>query len=195
MIKYIDSEPASALPPCLKEDTDIMAISYAFKMAAQKMLQYSRILKLYADIDAVPENILDLLAMETRSQYYDESMDIEVKRKVIKNALAWYSKGGTVSAVNEMIEAVFGDGRMVEWYEYGGTPGTFYIETSAELSPDAMEQFNRIIENVKAKSSHLVNIKVERKIENPVFVAMYGKVNAHIVVKDFRIGEEETNVL
>lgn len=195
MIKYIDSEPASVLPACLKDDTDLMAISYAFKMAARKMLQYSRVSKLYADIDAVPEDILDLLAMETRSQYYDEIMDIEIKRKVIKNALAWYYKGGTVSAVNEMIEAVFGDGRMVEWYEYGGNPSTFYIETSAELSPDAMERFNRIIENVKAKSSHLVDIKINRKVEAPVFVAMYGKINTHIIVDDIRLGEEITNVL
>ena len=196
MIKYEDAELVSVFPTCLKEDTDIVAISYAFKMAMQNLIQFARTIKLYANIDYVPEELLDLMAIEMRCQYYDEAMEIEIKRNVIKNTLAWYAKGGTVSAVNEMIRTVFGEGDMVEWYEFDGEPGTFYVETGAELSPDAVKLFGNVVERVKAKKSHLVNVKVMRKIDQALYAAAYHRINPHIIVMDTGLDREEIrNVL
>lgn len=193
MIKYEDAELISVFPPCLKEDTDIIAISYAFKMAMQKLIQFSQTIKLYANIDGVPEELLDLMAIEMRCQYYDEAMEIEIKRNVIKNTLAWYAKGGTVSAVNEMIQTVFGEGNMVEWYEFDGEPGTFYVETGEELSPDAVKRFGNVIEKVKAKKSHLVNVKVMRKIDQALYAVAYHRMNTHIIVMDTGLDGKETH--
>ena len=125
----------------------------------QKLLNYSILSKLYGNIDNLPGNILDLLALELRSQYYDESMDITIKRNIIRSSLAWYAKGGTVSAVQEMVQTVFGEGKVVEWFDFEGEPGTFYVETDSELSPDGLSKFQRVIEQVKNSRSHLVNVR------------------------------------
>lgn len=184
MTKYSEAELTTVLPPYIKEDPDIQAISYAFHMGVSKLLQYAMLSPAYADIDALPEEILDLLALELQSQYYDESMDKDIKRVIIKNSLAWHAKGGTVSAVNEMIQTIFGEGRTIEWYEFDGEPGTFYIDTNAELSPDIVKQFRNIIDKVKNKRSHLVNVTVNRKIQQRIYLATYFRNIPHVTIRD-----------
>lgn len=184
MTKYSEAELTTVLPPYLKEDPDIQAISHAFRMGVAKLLQYAALSPVYADIDVLPEEILDLLALELQSQYYDESMDKELKRVIIKNSLAWHAKGGTVSAVNEMVQTIFGEGRTIEWYEFGGEPGTFYIDTNAELSPDIVKQFRNIIDKVKNKRSHLVNVTVNRRIQQRIYLAEYFRSTPHVTIRD-----------
>lgn len=184
MIKLSDAELISVLPPFLKENTDVQALSYAFKKGMEKMLTYAEISSLYASIGSLPDDIVDLLALELQSQYYDESMDIGIKRDIVKNSIAWYAKGGTISAVDEMIQTVFGEGKVVEWYDFGGSPGTFYIDTNAELSPDVIKKFNEIINKVKNKRSHLTNVKVNRKIQQPFYLATQSRSIPHIIVRD-----------
>lgn len=184
MIKLKDAELISVLPPYVKEDADVQAISYAFKMGMAKLLQFSRATQLYADIDNLPEKLLDLLALELQCQYYDELMNIEMKRGIIKNSLAWYSKGGTVSAVEEMVQMIFGEGKVTEWYQFGGNPGTFRIETNSEMSPDIIKKLTEIIEKVKSKKSHLTNVYINRKIYGKLFVAVHNRQIKHVIVRD-----------
>lgn len=183
MIKLSDAELTTVLPPYIKESNEVQAISFAFKKGMEKMIEYAKLSMLYAEIDNLPDEIIDLLALELQSQYYDDSMEIEIKRKIVKNSIAWYAKGGTVSAVDEMVQAVFGEGEVIEWYKYGGKPGTFYIKTNAELSPDIIEKFNEIINKVKNMRSHLTNITINRVINNPNHIAVFNYNIPHIVVK------------
>lgn len=183
MIKLSDAELISVLPPYLKEDSDIQAMSFAFKKAMEMMLKFAEVSALYGNIDTLPDEIVDLLALELQSQYYDESMNIDIKRDIVKNSIAWYAKGGTVSAVDEMVQTIFGAGEVVEWYKYGGEPGTFYINTSTELSPDIVKKFNEIINKVKNIRSHLTNVKINREIRCPCSVTVYNYNIRHIIVR------------
>jgi len=183
MIKLSDAELTTVLPPFLKENNDVQALSYAFKKGMEKMLYFAGLSALCADIDTLPDEIVDLLALELKSQYYDESMDIDIKRDIVKNSIAWYAKGGTVSAVDEMVQTIFGEGEVVEWYEYGGDPGTFYVNTSTELSPDVIKSFNEIIDKVKNIRSHLTNVKINREIKSPCYATLYNCRIPHIIIK------------
>ena len=175
MIKLNDAELTSVLPDYIKSDVDVQSISYAFRKGMSKMLTNAQYARMCGDIDTLPEALLDLMAIELQSQYYDESMDVKIKREIIKNTLAWYTKGGTVSTVAEMVQAVFGEGKVVEWFDFGGVPGTFFVETSAELSPNGLNEFQGVIEKVKNSRSHLINVKITRKIEQvcPVIISGY----------------------
>lgn len=184
MIRLQDAELISVLPYYIKSDTDVQAISYAFKMAMQNAFRYSRWIMLYANVDELPHDILDLLALELRAQYYEESMDIEIKRNIIKKSISWYVTGGTVAAIEEMVQAVFGEGNVVEWYQFGGTPGTFYIETNEELSPDIVIRFNEIIDKVKNKRSQLEKVVVKRKNPSFLYLAAYSRCNPHVIIRD-----------
>lgn len=182
MIRLEEAEPVSVLPCYFKENEDVQAVSFAYRMGMAKLLAWARISGLLGNPDRIPEEILDLLAVELRSQYYDETMDVEMKRDIIRNSLAWYTKGGTVSAVNEMVSVIFGGGRVVEWFEYGGKPGSFAIETETELSEDSLKKLGEVVDRVKNIKSHLVSVAVIRKIRSPVYLAVHTRGIPHVTV-------------
>ena len=146
MIRYQDAELISVLPSVLSSDPDIAAISYAYKKAMERIIELSIQISLYANIEKMDDEILDLMALEFRTQYYDETLPIAVKRQLIKNALKWYQKAGTPSAVQELIYTVFGEGEITEWFDYADppfTPGTFEITTGARVTEELINYFSK----------------------------------------------------
>ena len=71
MIKYEDGEFLDLLPSLFKEKDDVVAISYAFKMAVASLLRSQTFTYLFADINDMPEELLDLMALEMKAPYYD----------------------------------------------------------------------------------------------------------------------------
>ena len=173
MIKYIESEMLQVMPETLKYKAEVVALSYAIKRAIGKMIGYAERASVYAAIDKLPEDILDLLAVELRAQYYDEDMDISIKREIVKKTMLWYHRAGTPSAVEELISAVFGEGEISEWFEYGGEPYHFKIKTDAVLSASDMEYFEKIIRNVKNVRSHLEEIQLSREHEGQAYAGCH----------------------
>ena len=132
------------------------------------MLRLAAHTRTMAVIDELPERILDVLAVELRTPYYQESMNLETKRNIIKRTLLWHTKAGTPSAVSELIEIVFGEGRTEEWFDYTEgpyTPGTFDIITNARMTEEMANYFLSIIQRVKNTRSHIRRILVEREME------------------------------
>ncbi len=173
MIKYTESEMLQVMPEPLKYKAEVVALSYAIKRAIGKMVGYAERASVYAAIDKLPEDILDLLAVELRAQYYDEDMDISIKREIVKKTMLWYHRAGTPSAVEELISAVFGEGEISEWFEYGGEPYHFKIKTDAVLSASDMEYFEKIIRNVKNVRSHLEEIQLSREHEGQAYAGCH----------------------
>ena len=116
-------------------------ISYALEAETKRVLDSADQTLTSAGIDKLPEKILDVLAVELRSPYYDETFDIDRKRLIIKSTLKWYMKAGTPEAVKEFINALFGSGDIVEWFDYTEapyTPGTFDVIVNTELTEEAV---------------------------------------------------------
>lgn len=177
MIKYEDGEFLELMPSLFKEKADVAAISYAFKMAVASLLVDQKRTYLFSDIDNASEELLDLMALELNAPYYSEDLDIDTKRNLVKKAIIWQSKAGTKAAVEDLIEILFGMGNVVEWPDFHdgpGTPGTFDIETDAQLTPDIYEQMVKVIERVKNESSHVRHVSVVREVEAD-WKAYFGK--------------------
>ena len=173
MIKLSEGELLDLLPSQMKNDTDMICLSYAIKCAIERLMVYEKQTMTDNFIDSLPENILDVLAVELRSPYYLQSMDIETKRSIIKNTLIWHTKAGTPSAVSEMITAIFGEGSLVEWFDFTEgekTPGYFDIVTNARMTEDIVNSFMQIIKRVKNERSHIRRILINRKVEHPEWV-------------------------
>lgn len=172
MIKLQEGELLDLLPSSLKNDTDMICLSYALKMAVKRLLVYERSAMTQNFVDNIPEKILDVLAVELRAPYYHEGIGIEAKRNIVKRTLAWHAKAGTPGAVEELIRAVFGEGHIVEWFNYKGPPftlGTFDIVTNAVLTPDMHSVFNAMIGRVKNARSWIRAIKIHRCISCAVY--------------------------
>ena len=162
MIKLNDSNITDILPEVFAKKPEVIALGYAINQAMQRMIDYCQNTSIYASIDTLPEDVLDLLAIELRTQYYDDSQSIEVKRVLIKNTLKWYMKTGTAASVTEAVEAVFGNGEVEEWFDYGGEPYYFKVHTSNINSTDEMiQQLTDIIGTMKNVRSHLDAVIVE----------------------------------
>ena len=137
---------------------------------------------------------MDLLAVELDTQYYDTSLPIDSKRNLIKGTLVWYMSAGTPSAVEELVTAVFGEGEVKEWYEYGGDPYFFKIETNAYLTPDINAQFAKMILRVKNARSHLEAIEIHRSVSAPARLGTSCITNNRITITNHMSGEEQIKV-
>lgn len=167
MIKFKDGQLTDILPIAMKQDIETHCISYALQQQVKKIVQLADRTRTVAVIEELPEKILDVLAVELRTPYYQESMDIETKRSIIKRTLLWHTKAGTPSAVSELIEIVFGEGNIVEWFDYDEppyTPGTFDIITNAQMTEEITEYFLSIIQRVKNTRSHIRRILIHREM-------------------------------
>lgn len=166
MIKLPEGELRDYLPATMKNDVDMICLSYAIRKETEQLVKYRKATMIYHFIDCVPEPILDLLAVELRSLYYSDTLPIKTKRDIVKNTLRWHMQAGTPGAVEEMVKIVFGEGEVVEWPDFDEppyTPGTFDITTSARLTPDILEYFSSIIDRVKNARSHLRRILIKRE--------------------------------
>ncbi|MFG6383495.1 MAG: phage tail protein [Lachnospiraceae bacterium] len=169
MISYYDGQLTDLLPQNIMKKPEVKALSYALQQACRLLYQYSQRLYLYFQLDKQPEEIIDLLASELRTQYYNNTLDLETKRSLVKNTLTWYMSAGTPAAVEELVTVVFGEGKVEEWFEYGGNPYHFKIKTNAMLTPEINAFFSTMIQYVKNTRSHLENIEIYRTIEQPIY--------------------------
>lgn len=163
MISLKESNITDILPASLKNRPDVRAISYAISNQIELLYARAQYTRMYAAIDELPEAALDLLAIELQAQYYDQAMSIEVKRGIIKNTIKWHYKAGTASAVQELVDIVFGDGDVEEWKEYGGDPFHFQIAVSASVGSDlpSQKRFAELIDGIKNARSHLDTIVLQ----------------------------------
>lgn len=162
MINFYDGQITDILPENFSSRPDVQALSYALREGTRMLFRYAHRMYVYTDIDSQPEQVLDLLAAELRTQYYKDTLNIETKRRLVKNTLAWYMNAGTPQAVEELVKTVFGEGEVKEWFEYGGDPYYFKIATDAALTPETDAFFSIMLRWVKNARSHLQVISVER---------------------------------
>lgn len=186
MISLRESQIVQILPEYFSEEAGVRALSFAVGRAVEKLIDYCKNISVFAVIDELPDLVLDILALELDTQYYNETLSIQAKRALIKNTLIWHTSAGTPAAVEELISIVFGKGQVQEWFQYQGEPYTFRIKTSAEdVGPEMIEIFEKMIQKVKNVRSHLEKISFIRDQKTKVYVAV-----ANIVKKKMLIGWE-----
>lgn len=159
MTKLQDSRFTEIAPYNLASQTEVQAIAYAIGRQIAKVCAYADRARVYAAIDQLDEQTLDLLAVELRAPAYDENYSIPVKRALVQGALTFYMKMGTPYAVNKIIEAIFQTGRISEWFEYGGKPFHFKAyTTNPAITPEDVDEFTRVLSTVKRLSAWLDEI-------------------------------------
>lgn len=169
MIKLQNSQISQILPEYFSEQASVQALSFAINRAVERLVEYCRNISVFAVIDTVPDYILDMLAIELNTQYYDSSLPIQAKRELIKNTMVWYMRAGTPKAVEELVSIVFGKGEVHEWFQYDGDPYMFRIVTSADATYESIEEFEKLIKRVKNVRSHIDEVIFAREHEIKLF--------------------------
>ncbi len=101
------------------------------------------------NIDEAPEWRLDELAWEYGADWYDYDADVETKRSQIAGVRAFYNRLGTPYAVLNALKAVYGDGFVEEWSEYGGEPYHYRIYvTDEQAATEYRERVTKLLDIV-----------------------------------------------
>lgn len=127
---------------------------------------------IYSNIDNLSAEVLDILAWQFRVDWYDSALGIDVKRRLIKNCMKVHRTKGTGYAVEQVVQDMFGDGEVSEWYEYGGEPFHFkVITTNPSVTEELANQFNIAVSKVKRKSVILEQIIISLSAELNIYYA------------------------
>lgn len=183
MIKLTEGGLLDCYPD--KEALEIVALSYALQQAIGMVIKYADEARVYCAIEQLPEKILDVLAVEMHSPYYDQSLPKKKKVEIIKNTLQWYMKAGTPSAVEELIQIVFGGGNVIEWFDYDEGPythGTFDIKTDVKMTEDLVKQFTKTIKRVKNTRSHVRKFIIIRRVQSELYCAAALRITSKCVI-------------
>ena len=127
---------------------------------------------IYSNIEKLPHEVLDILAWQFHINWYVATAELETKRRLIKNAFKVHKSKGTPYAVEQVIQDMFGDGFVTEWFEYGGEPYHFkVITTNPSVTAELANQFNMAVNAVKRKSTILEQIIISLSGELNLYYA------------------------
>jgi phage tail P2-like protein len=160
------------LPESLKSDPQVVAMAEAITPEIQDISEAISLIVLLATLDQQPEEVVDLLAWQYHVDFYDPALDLEIKRALVKNSFSWHRRKGTAAAVEELITTVFGEGRVVEWFEYGGEPYYFKVITNnTSVTTEQAFMFTRALNSVKNTRSWLEKVEISHVEDHSLFFA------------------------
>lgn len=159
------------LPESLKQDPFVRALAEAVSVEMRAISAESRKVLLYEYIDELPEDVIDLLAWQDHVDFYSPDLPIEQKRELVKQSFANHMRKGTPWAVEQVVSTVFKDGKVTEWFEYGGEPYHFKVTTKGAI-PDinTLQALFRAIDVVKRRSTRLEAVSIERDCQAQLYV-------------------------
>lgn len=174
-----------SLPPPLRNDPNMYALARAIAEELQATAKQIKKNIIYARIDELDEQTLDILAYDLHVDWYDYSYPLEVKRQTIKDSVKVHRKLGTKYAMETALGAVFPGTRVEEWFEYGGEPYMFKVIIGATETGISADRQAAVLERVrfyKNLRSHLEAISYRIEKEAVVQVAAYHKLGQRLEV-------------
>jgi len=155
----IDVQLLDLLPPNMQDNDQVKALSQTIWQAWKPIVQNME--KVFISVETANDTLLDELAWQEHVDFYNSLLPIETKRELIRNSFKFHIKKGTPAIVEELITAIFGNGQVEEWFEYGGEPYFFRIITSNSDVTNKMEQeFLRALNSIKRLSAWLDGIVI-----------------------------------
>lgn len=176
MITIYDAELTDILPSKMKDNPDMIALSYAISKEVRQLKSFIEILDCFSDINKMPDALCDYMAAELDALYYDKALPIERKRELIKTAVQLHEIAGSYKAIKTVVSAVLGESKVYEWYEIGADvkPYQFDVITPNTLSKESLDYLNRIVKKVKPTRSILRNIKINHRRDIKSYIGACG---------------------
>lgn len=190
-MKLNDLEFIRLLPQFMRDDDAVRGLAAGIDSIVPELVASIEKLTTWDQIEKLSESELDELAWELNVPWYDKSASIAIKREVIKGSDRVHSRLGTKWAVENVIQTYFGSGYISEWWEYGGEPGHFQVNSSnPSLNNERFNEFLHLLDKVKRASAKLDSVVISLSGELP----LYAGVALHEVGKErYSIGGSRTD--
>lgn len=151
------------LPSSIKSDPNVVAAAKSLGSMLNETTQAISKLSWWDRLDTLSDAEADEMAWQLHVDFYDPTFPIEQKRELVKNAIRFHRQKGTAAAVEELIQIIFGEGKVEEWWEYGGEPGYFQVQTNnPEVTQERAREFLRAVNSVKRLSAHLERVTLSQ---------------------------------
>ncbi len=168
------------------ESVELQCLSFVDAMLTAQFQDFSERIVLACNVDNLPEEILDILAVQYRIPYYDSDLTMQQKRDLVREGYRWVMTAGTTGCINRLVRAIFGNGNTVEWYEdkYGNiSEGYFDIQIDGEYIPkDKVATFERILRKAKNVHSKLRYVISKQEIYPSVNIVGMTMVTDKIII-------------
>lgn len=183
-----------SLPDVLKNDDTMKSLAQTIGTQLQITVADIEQNIIYAHIDQLSEEVLDILAYDFKVDWWDYEYTLDEKRKMLKDSWNVHRHLGTKSAVETAISAIYPDTQVQEWFEYAGDPYCFKLLIDATYEHVDPAKHQRVLNRVdfyKNLRSHLDGVEyvaqpygtctsymtasaASEEIEITVEVAVYG---------------------
>lgn len=150
------------LPAVLARDKNTHALAEAVAEAIVAELENIDLVRIYARIDELPEDLLDILAYDFKVDWWDGDYTLAQKRQTLKDSWRVHRMMGTRAAVELAIRAVFSTATVSEWFEYGGKPYYFRLsvdDTSILVTDEGHQKLMDRVNWFKSLRSRLEKIE------------------------------------
>ena len=127
----------------LASDKDQLALAQAVADHLVDLYRDTDLLSIYARIDELPEELLDILAYDFKIDWWDKGFTVAEKRQLMKDSWEVHRHLGTKGSVETAISAIYNT-KVCDWYEYDGRPYHYKLEVDTESFPDAVS-YQRIV--------------------------------------------------
>lgn len=160
-LRLADLELVRLLPTWMRGDLADAALASGVDEVFRSLAPSLAALSVWDAVAWLPEAYLDELAWALDVRWYDSGAAVETKRRLILESDRVHQTQGTVGAVESVIGAYFGEGRVVEWPRYGGAPHHFKVYTTDPSAVGSnLERFLDMLHKVKRLSSKLDSVMI-----------------------------------
>lgn len=134
-------------------------VAYVTQMFMSRLKEFSERVVVKANLENLPDKVLDLLAVELSIPFYENNMEREIKVSLLQEGYKWRISAGTVDGVESLARKVFGYAKVYEWFDYEGEPGNFKISTNALITEDIKRFFNIMLRKEKNVKSFIDSVE------------------------------------
>lgn len=177
MNKVDDIPIKETLPDSIRKDRTVQDICEAIEKEMQAVNRATGYCLLLPRLDELSEALLDELAWEYHVDFYDQTLPIEQKREMVRQAIESHRKKGTAAVVRNVVSIILQDGRVEEWFQYGGEP--YHFRVILIMGPMASEEtIQKLVDTiyaVKNVRSWLDYVQFHRESEGRIY---FGGANA-----------------
>jgi len=145
------------LPDVLKNDEKMLALATVVAEALSARTEEIDNLRIYTQIDDLPEALLDILAYDFKVDWYGYNYGIEAKRALIKDSFNVHRHLGTSGTVEKALSDIYPGSEVEEWFDYGGDPYYFRVllDVTDQRVAISHDEIIRAIKMFKSRRSHL----------------------------------------
>lgn len=168
-MKIQDIDIEKLLPAFMREDGANKGIAAVLSDALRSISADIPKLSTFDALEKLNTAELDDLAQELNCLWYDKAFTDTEKRVLLAQSDQTFARIGTVAAVEGVIQSIFGNGIVEEFWEYGGEPHHFKIAIPdpSALTEERKAKLLRILEKVKRKSQWLDEIYAATSLKMP----------------------------